>query len=73
MDLTGRFPERYNRVKSRWERFLADMMTVLLHATIKTVEIEYHRVEPQDVWDAFVGKWKIHEGLDLESLERRTR
>lgn len=49
------------------------MMTVLLHATIKTVEIEYYRVEPQDVWDAFVGKWKIHEGLDLESLERRTR
>lgn len=81
MDLTGRFPERYARVRSRWERFLADLMNVLLYSRKEVTEeriegsyspfvsqrVEYV-VESKEIWAKFTAKWRPSCGLvDLHS------
>ncbi|KAJ3474078.1 hypothetical protein NLI96_g12661 [Meripilus lineatus] len=81
LDLTGRHESRYQQLYARWNRFLADVLHLSLHATEVEVPVEEdeeivmeidYTVDRPEVLEKFQKDWKVW-AISLEFIFRHTK
>ncbi|KAJ3474079.1 hypothetical protein NLI96_g12662 [Meripilus lineatus] len=81
LDLTGRHEHRYRRLYARWNRFLADVLNLSLHATEVEVSVEEcgkmvmeidHTFDRPEVLEKFRRDWKTG-SVSLETVFHHTK